>query len=57
MVWPPPNFSFSDEALQASYAPTPSQLPSMEELALVNMGASLIANMDASGASIVGAPQ
>ena len=57
MVWPPPNFSFSDEALQASYAPTPSQLPSIEELALENMGASLIANMDASGASIVGAPQ
>jgi len=44
--WPVAGFSFSDEALEASYAPKPDPLPTIEEIAIETMGASLLGTMD-----------
>ncbi len=40
--FPPPEFSFSDEALEASYPVVPKPLPTIEEIASETMGVSLM---------------
>ncbi len=47
-VWPVAGFSFTDEALEASYAPDPDPLPTIDEIAVDTMGASLLGTIDAS---------